>query len=318
MKIRSLLLLFLFSYNMQLVSHAYSNNYDDDARSSIFSALSGVARVSVAFTALKYAYENTDNAVLKRLILPIIGGMWFVGEVNKENPKYYNHVATLTKSPWVVTRRKLEKVLCGGESLTWNQVVLLKMRLDKMFAPFVKQSTVVDLSRSKRLSKLEADTQEPKDMQWEQIAESIITQLDFFCSQLEMHKQYYKASYLSKKRNFVSHVALMPLDVLKACGATCMRISTTNNHEIALYIEQIQTMMRNIVEYIKIVPALDDLDKEKLKTYKTVLLDSLEHLASLVDVSTAAAQYTPEGKLSLNGSVVKSAKSRYGYSGDTD
>lgn len=299
-------------------SYSYSDEYNDTASgSSIFSALSGVARVSVAFTALKYAYENTDNMLLKKGVLPAIGLVWFIGEINKENPKYYNHVATLAKSPWVITRKSGERLFCGGESLIWNDIVIWRKRINQILSPFTKQATVVDLSRDKRLSVLNqfGDNEELKDIQSVHILENMIKQLQFLSGQLEMNKKYYKQEPIKRKRHVITRVITIPLQYVMAAGAACMRLGVNRHDEIAFYIEQLQAHISSLIEYIKTVATLSDLDKEKMKTYLGLLTDILEHMATLVDVETAAASRTPEGKLLLNSIDGKTPRRYSNYGG---
>lgn len=253
-----------------------------------------------------------------------LGVLVFFSELHKQNAAFLNAVTEFIKSPWVLTRKKMERAFCGGESLAWNEIVTSRNRIMKLLSPLTKQTSVVDLSREKRLRIIDQeDTKEAiLDEQWQEYVCHIQSQCIFMSKKLGKNLNYYETQAKKTRKRTCNCVACIadkyvinpPVRLIADAGKACLRTSVKQTEEIAFYLKEIQMYLKEIINYSKSVTQLPDLDKERIKRLMNSTCDALEHLATLVDVGTAAAPASsnPVGQLPIKREASSSGYGGYG------
>lgn len=256
-----------------------------------------------------------------------LGGVVLLSELQKQNPEFFNSVTGIVKAPFILTRKRLERLFCNGESLSWNEIVTSRNRVMRLLSPLTKQTTVVDLSRDKRLRLMdqEDDKGQVRDEQWTEYVQHIDSQLTFMSNMLQNALNFYENE--QKKSAKVTctccvcltekYVVKPTLNFAKAGGSACVRISTKRNEEIAFYLKELKVYLKEIIDYSKSVLQLADLDKERIKRLMNSTCDAFEHIAVLVDAGTASAPASKPvvGQLAMQRDSGAGAGAGAGYGG---
>lgn len=287
---------------------------------SLFSVQYAQAAVPARTTGFDSAMETAAKVAALGVVLPVVNDFsknlavalalyWGISQLQKENSQFFNSTVDMIKSPWVFARKKLELLLCGGESLSWNEIVTWRNRTMRLLSPLTKQTSVVDLSREKRLRLIdqEDNKEETVDTQWMQYARHIEVQLTFMLVTLGKHLNYYetKKKKTLKKQCYCpgclaeKYIVGPPAKVVGSIGKVCVRVSVKRDMEIAFYLKEVQTYLKEIIEYTKDVKQFQSLDKEHVKRIMNSTCDAFEHIATLIDVSTASSGRPEVGKLSM-------------------
>lgn len=237
-----------------------------------------------------------------------VAGIYTVSKLQKSNPEFFSNMWRLSKSPLVFVQRSLERYLCAGESLSWNQVTSWHNRILKVLTPLTKQTALIDIAKVNRLKKIEDEEKsEGVDQVWQATVHHIESELCFINTMLERHLNYYQDQEVRMKKqvceccacHVYKKVAQPSLDVLKRMGKNCIRVSLKRHEEIAFYIKKIITYNTQIIAYLKTVSYSHNLHKEHVKACMNDVCGAFEHLAVLVDESTAAAPRGVNGQLLL-------------------
>ena len=254
---------------------------------------------STARNAAVFGFLNTLNEHKYITLYASLGTILFLGEIQRESPKFFNALTKIVTIPTTIVRKKLERIFCNGESLSWNDILMMKNRINNIFSPLTKQSTVVDLSREKRFKIMNKDGSEEqvKDTQWIQARNHIQLEFKFLCMILNQHLNYYEPQ---------------SSQCLQSAGQACVHITLQKESAIIFSIKNIITYLEEAHTYFGTVETLEELDKEHLKSISTNISDTFDHLATLINVETAAAR-SSIGKLPLKDQM--SAPRSYGHGG---
>lgn len=238
-----------------------------------------------------------------------LGGVALLSELEKQNPKFFNRTMNTVSAPWIFARKRCENLFCSGESLSWNELITWRTRVMKLLSPLTKQTTVVDLSREKRLRLIDQEdgAEVILDEHWAEYTQHIEKQFTFTINLLDTHLNYYrdkknKEEEKQKKSVSLSFKSLTINPIAKAssfAGKACIRASVSRNEEIAFYLEEIKTYLQEIIIYTKSVNQLSSLDKDRVKRVMNSTCDAFEHVATLIDANTAASGRNAVGQLTI-------------------
>lgn len=255
-----------------------------------------------------YFTESGDKIIeqlikdLQGKVVPLglcVAALYSVSKVQKMNPEFFSTLWRISKSPIVFVQKKAEKLFCGGESLSWNVVVSWHNRVYKSLLPLTKQASVMDLAKEKRIQIIDKqDTDTPVvDPVWQPLQQHLQQEFTFISSRLAHHVRYYEDQ--PKIADACSCVVCKVGGAVQTAGKTCVRLSIKRYEETAFYIKKLMTYCDEFSAYIGTVTQKESLDKELIKRYLDDICSALEHLAVLVDDTTAAAPHGPSGHLVL-------------------
>ncbi|MFT6765204.1 MAG: hypothetical protein ACJAZS_000071 [Alteromonas naphthalenivorans] len=256
------------------------------------------ARAGAIVAVLKMVHENNyPNTAC------VLGCYVAVSELEQKNSQFFNRTINIVKSPWVFARKRCELLVCGGESLSWNELVTWRNRVMKLLSPLTKQATVVDLSKEKRLRLIDQDdnAEVVLDEQWAEYAQHIDKQFSFMVKRLDKHLNYYqdKKNVEYKDTNIVYKIIDPIKGAINGIGKAFIRVSIKRDEEVAFYLEEIKTYLQEIIVYSKNVNQLSDLDKDRVKRTMNSICDAFEHVATLIDADTAASGRNAVGQLTV-------------------
>lgn len=241
-----------------------------------------------------------QNKSVRNLIYAgaLIGAVYAASKIQKMNPEFFSTLWRTAKSPLVLVRKKVEILVCGGESLEWNVIVSWHNRMLKVLTPLTKQASVMELAKERRIQDLAYQdvTYAAVDVPWQQIQNHVQEELHFMNTVLERHASYYQDSQHDKLRSGCMHKVGT---VVHSAGKTCVRLSSKRYEEIAFYIKKIMRYSDDCCTYVASVKTKESLDKELVKRYMEDMCSTFEHLATLVDDITAAAPHSAQGQLML-------------------
>jgi hypothetical protein len=221
-----------------------------------------------------------------------------LSELEQKNSKFFNRTVNIVRSPWVFVRKRCELLFCGGESLSWNELITWSNRVMKLLSPLTKQTTVVDLSREKRLRLIDqSDIESILDVQWLEYSQHIEKQFSFMVKRIDSHLSYYQDK--KNEKPYRNRVIDPIKNVVTYAGKACIRVSIKRDEEIAFYLEEVKTYLEEIITYTKSIKQLSDLDKDRVKRVMNSTCDAFEHIATLVDADTAASGRNSVGQLTM-------------------
>jgi hypothetical protein len=288
------------------------------------SGVEGIFSAAAQGAGMLFVLKELNNSDWK-LAAGAFGSFWIISQLQKENPQFFNSTMQFAKSPWVMIRKKLEVMFCGGESLSWNELVTWRNRIMRLLSPLTKQTSVVDLSREKRLRLIDQEDTKGAilDEQWTEYVDHIQAQLAFMSTRLTKHLNYYETQVKKTRQRKCGCVACVadkfiinpPLKAVNSAGKACMQASVVRNEEIAFYLKEVKTYLKEIIDYSKSVSQLQSLDKERVKRVMNSTCDAFEHIATLVDAGTASSSKPPVGQLTMQRETSSSGYGGYGYGG---
>lgn len=213
-----------------------------------------------------------------KVVASVLGVYFVLSELEKQNRQFFNGTVNIIRVPAKRLCRYYEFVRYGGESLSWNKIIIWRTRIMKLLSPLTKQTTVVDLSREKRLRLIDEDENSTAilDDQWVEYIAHIEKQCSFIILSLESHLQYYKEKKYAKNAQKIKYY-----------------------EEIAFYLEELKIYLQEIITYSKSVKQLSALDKDRVKRLMNSTCDTFEHVATLVDADTAADSKNAVGQLTV-------------------
>lgn len=235
-----------------------------------------------------------------------LAAIYIASRTQKMNPEFFAALWRLTKSPIVFLQKKSERWFCGGESLSWNVLVSWHNRVFDALTPLTKQSSVMDLTKEKRIQALD-QAECDVDPVWEHIQQHVYEEFAFMQARFAGHLCYYQDQESQEKRRLVDLVATP----VQAAGKACVRLSIKRHEETAFYIKKIMAYCDQLCAYINTVSSKEALDKELIKRIMEDLCSACKHVATLVDDTTAAAPHGAAGKLTLTRTQGSTATSNY-------
>lgn len=256
-----------------------------------------------------YFTENGDKIIeqlikdLQVKVLPLglcVAAIYSASKVQKMNPEFFANLWRITKSPIVFVQKKAEKLFCGGESLSWNVVVSWHNRVYKALLPLTKQASVMELAKEKRIQAIDRQDADEHmvDATWQPLQQHLQEEFTFLKSRLGLHLRYYQDQ--QQQREEVCTCSLCVVGgAVQTVGKSCVRLSIKRHEETAFYIKKIMTYSEEFVAYIGSNSHKESLDKELIKRYMDDICSALEHVATLVDDTTAAAPHGASGQLTL-------------------
>ncbi len=232
----------------------------------------GLGAAGIVINVLKEQGETGKAAA------SIFGVYVVLSELEKQNKGFFNGTIDIVRVPTRRLCRYYEFIRYGGESLSWNKLILWRARIMKSLSPLTKQTTVVDLSREKRLRLIDQDDNEEAmlDDHWQEYATHIQTQCNFIIKCLNAHLKYYRYHKTTINKNNAEYY-----------------------EEIAFYLEELKTYLEEIVTYTQNVKQISSLDKDRVKRMMSSTCDAFEHVATLVDPNTASAGRDAVGQLTV-------------------
>ncbi len=211
-------------------------------------------------------------------IAAVLCTVWAVGKIQKENPDFFSSVIRTLEWPFFVAEKKLQKLFCNGKSLTWNELASWHNRIYKLLSPLTKSTSVLDLTKDRRLKAIDAEDENTvKDQTWTKQIIHIDRELTFLGNILDERLRYYKDQHKNTSTNFI-----------KSAGKRLIRTSLNRNEEIAFGLEEIKHYLSETNEYFQSLTHASALDKEHLKKQIHAICSSFEHLGTLVDEVSAA------------------------------
>lgn len=201
-----------------------------------------------------------------------------LSELERQNKSFFSGTIDIVRVPIKKLCRYYEFKRYGGEALSWNKLILWRARIMKSLSPLTKQTTVVDLSREKRLRLIDQDENQEVvlDEHWKEYAVHIEVQCHFMIKSLNAHLNYYcyhKSKNVKEKAKYYE--------------------------EVAFYLEELKTYLEEIVRYTQSVKQISSLDKDRIKRMMNSTCDAFEHVATLVDPNTAASGKDAVGQLTV-------------------
>lgn len=263
-----------------------------------------LARSGVVIGALKIlsdnGYKNTAC---------VFGGYVALSELEKQNKSFFNDTLNIVRTPYIFVRKRFERLFCSGESLSWNELITWRTRVMKLLSPLTKQTTVVDLSREKRLRLIDQEDSSEAifDEQWAEYVRHIENQCSFLMVRLDKHLNYYqdrKNKEVKKVDDGLAYITdnsvVNPIKrPVVFIGKSFVRASIKRDEEIAFYLEELKTYLQEIITYTKSVTQLSSLDKDRIKQMMNSTCDVFEHVATLIDANTAASGRDAVGQLTI-------------------
>ena len=215
-------------------------------------------------------------------IAAILCTVWAVGKIQKENPDFFNGIVRSLEWPFFVTQRKFQKFFCNGKSLTWNELASWHNRVYKLLSPLTKATSVLDLSKDRRLRAMDAeDDQTQVDEAWIKQVVHIERELGFLMQVLQERLRYYEDQKVKDKKKKSD-------GIIKSAGKSLMRTSLNRNEEIAFGLKELEGYLTEIVDYCRFIHQSSALNKEHLKKLIGSVCAVFEHLGTLVDEVSAA------------------------------
>lgn len=238
-----------------------------------------------------------------------LAGIYLASRIQKANPEFFAALWRLTKSPLVFLQKKSERFFCGGESLSWNVMVSWHNRIFDALTPLTKQSSVMDLTKEKRIKALNQEHDQLRDPVWQQVQDHIYEEFAFISKQCAGHLRYYQDQEEKEKKRLVAMVA----GPVQTAAKACVRLSIKRHEEISFYVRKMMTYCNQLCDYIMSVSSKEALDKELIKRSMEDLCSTCKHIAILVDETTASSSHGAAGQLSLVRTQAGAATSSYAY-----
>lgn len=258
--------------SLSSVGHAVQPSASSGGMGDVAQQIMGLGATGIVINSLSGLGDKGKIAA------SVLGVFFVVSELEKQNRKFFNGTVNIIRVPVKSLCRYYEFLRYGGESLSWNKLIVWRTRVMKLLSPLTKQTTVVDLSREKRLRLIDEDedSAEILDEQWVEYVNHIDKQCSFMVVSLEAHLHYYKEKRSKKDAQKIKY-----------------------HEEIAFYLEELKTYLQEIVTYSKSVKQLSALDKDRVKRIMNSTCDTFEHVATLVDADTAADSKNALGQLTI-------------------
>ena len=311
MKMRNLILVFLCT--LFSGSSVFANqNLDSKQNSDVDFTSRFNGRTTFADVAMELVKEAKNNGLVT--ISFGLLGIFAISLMQKESPDFFNTGVRYVEWPFLLMQKKLQRIFCGGQSLTWNEVASWHNRVSRLLIPLTKTTSMVDLSKDRRLRIMDQEDGQDagQDDQWKQQVAHIEKECGFIVKMLTIRHAFYKEQLLvkNKKTSAIMRAMKAPVTMVQGMGRSILRTSLTRNEEVAFGLQETISYLRETVDYCKSVSHFSALDKEHMKRLMGNICTTFEHIGVLVDELSAADKNKKKLPMTADG-----ALTRGGYAG---